>query len=599
MPIAWDTLTYHATKSALWVQTGAHITLDMPGGWSAYRYYPAGGEALSAWAMLPFHSDLLYGVIDFVFWIGLGVALYEIARELGARGWGRLLAAVYLMFLPAIFREVGSGYVETSLEFALFGTAFLLVRYLKTGRAGYLITAGMALGVALAIKVTAIAYAGAWMLVVLWRILAQRRQLSPNLRATGAAAVCACLVYVPWAAHFALATGYPLGTTPVTIAGVPLGKMIDELRFYADRPIRPNQLDVESRALRTAFAPPGQGPWPGTFSCSAASLPLMLLGAITLLLPKSRSVAAGVLLPIVPVTLFNVYQPSFSVVRMDFPQLIGRFLFPLVAVLVLYAVANARPKPLAVALYVYLLVATGVHVDTQFLYGWSDVDRAIVTMLAVLTGAPLLWIARRKPAALRPALAVLTAATLVAAAYWKDADRVHFLRSSESVHPMPAYWAPAVEALREYHEPLRMSITAGMQPNSGNQFFYNFLGAHLQNSVRYIPLTEDGHIVPHAPRYVDTPLSFDAWRRRLIENRITHVIALAPESVELRWMRQAPEQFRFIAGGVGPDDYWWGAMNWQVPREFRRVLGGFVGDGSWGLFEFTAAAGPDPGTGRP
>jgi hypothetical protein len=319
----------------------------------------------------------------------------------------------------------------------------------------------------------------------------------------------------------------------------------------------------------------------------------MLLGVFALALPKSRTVAGWALLPMVPVTVFNVYQPSFSVIRLCWPHLVGRFVFPLVAVLVLYAVANARPKPLAIALNAYLLVATGVHIDAHYLYGWSDVDRAIVAMGALLTGAPLLLIAKRRPEALRPALAVLTAVTLVAAAYWKQAGRVHFLRSSRSVFDVPTYWLPAVEALREHREPLRIAITAGMQPNAGNQFFYHFFGAQLENTLYYIPLTEDGHIVPYAPEYVDTPLSFDAWRRRLLENKITHVIALAPESVELRWMSQAPEQFRLIVGGIGPSGEWW--SRWHLPKEYCRVVGGIVADNSWGLFEFRRVPGQDSG----
>src|SRR5262249_13218206 len=151
----------------------------------------------------------------------------------------------------------------------------------------------------------------------------------------------------------------------------PLGKMTDEMRFYVDRPYHPYQLDAELRVLRVAFPAPWQEWWEGPYHCSAASLLPMLLGAITVALPKSRGVAGWVLLSIVPVTLFNVYQPSFSVIRLCWPHLMGRFVFPLVAVLVLYAVANARPKPLAVALNVYLLVATGVHVDGHFFYAWS------------------------------------------------------------------------------------------------------------------------------------------------------------------------------------------------------------------------------------
>jgi hypothetical protein len=99
--------------------------------------------------------------------------------------------------------------------------------------------------------------------------------------------------------------------------------------------------------------------------------------------------------------------------------------------------------------------------------------------------------------------------------------------------------------------------------------------------------------VPHAPKYVYTPLSFDAWRRRLIENKITHVIALAPEPVELRWMSQAPEQFRLIVGGIGPSGEWW--SRWHLPEKSRRVVGGIVANDSWGLFEFRRVPGQNPG----
>ena len=183
--------------------------------------------------------------------------------------------------------------------------------------------------------------------------------------------------------------------------------------------------------------------------------------------------------------------------------------------------------------------------------------------------------------------AVLTAVTLVAAAYWKEADRLQFLRSNRS-DGVPVYWLQAVEDLHDNREPLRIAITAGMLKEGCNQIFYHFLGARLQNRLCYITLTEDGHIVPQVPKYAHTALSFDAWRRRLIENKITHVIALKPESVEARWMTQAPEQFRPVVGDGT-------SANGEADEEFSRL----VGPGVWGLFEVRAAAGQDPGTRQP
>src|SRR4051794_10000469 len=52
-PLAWDTLTYHGVKPAMWVQTHGVDAMVGTGPWAYYENMPGGAELFWAWAMLP------------------------------------------------------------------------------------------------------------------------------------------------------------------------------------------------------------------------------------------------------------------------------------------------------------------------------------------------------------------------------------------------------------------------------------------------------------------------------------------------------------------------------------------------------------------
>ncbi len=111
-PLGWDSITYHAPKAALWLQSGGSLPFDLPGGWAFYRYYPPGGEILAAWAMLPFHDDTFYLLVDVVFWLLWAPVLICLQRELEIRKEWHLGVCVYLMCVPAVYYFIPSGYVD-------------------------------------------------------------------------------------------------------------------------------------------------------------------------------------------------------------------------------------------------------------------------------------------------------------------------------------------------------------------------------------------------------------------------------------------------------------------------------------------------------
>ena len=119
-PLAWDMLTYHLVKVARWIRTGGFAPELAPDRWDGYEYLPYGGDALWAWAMLPFHSDAPLAVASVLVWLAALVSAFALARELGATVRSASLGALALLLNPASASFLASAYVEnTSLFFFL------------------------------------------------------------------------------------------------------------------------------------------------------------------------------------------------------------------------------------------------------------------------------------------------------------------------------------------------------------------------------------------------------------------------------------------------------------------------------------------------
>lgn len=114
-PLSWDALTYHAVKAGMWAQSGQIRLMEAPGGWSHYRMFPGGGETLQALSMLPFHSDLLVCLVDFVEWLCLIPALFLLGRCVGLERKSSFIGGLFCLFLPCVVFSVGSCYVDLIL----------------------------------------------------------------------------------------------------------------------------------------------------------------------------------------------------------------------------------------------------------------------------------------------------------------------------------------------------------------------------------------------------------------------------------------------------------------------------------------------------
>jgi hypothetical protein len=95
-----------------------------------------------------------------------------------------------------------------------------------------------------------------------------------------------------------------------------------------------------------------------------------------------------------------------------------------------------------------------------------------------------------------------------------------------------------------------MAVSAGWRSNGHNWFRYPFLGSRLQNRVVYVPITQDGSIVDYRiTADARARADYDAWLRRLVDERVDYVVLLPPDPPEAAWVRAHPELFTLAADG--------------------------------------------------
>jgi hypothetical protein len=94
---------------------------------------------------------------------------------------------------------------------------------------------------------------------------------------------------------------------------------------------------------------------------------------------------------------------------------------------------------------------------------------------------------------------------------------------------------------------------------------YYFMGADLQNTLHYMPISTAGDFIDFGPegrRRAEGDV--DAWMSRIREHRISHVISFVPASLEIAWMNGHPDEFARL---TGHEDRW--ALFRVIPESDR------------------------------
>lgn len=574
-PLGWDGLTYHLLKAGRFVQDGGLVPEAAPAGWRVYEHLAPGGEVLWAWAMLPLHADTLVPLAEAAAWAAIPLAVYALARQLGATAARAALAAATVGALPAAVAQIGSGYVDTAAGAALLLGAVFVVRSWTAPETGRFepVLAAAGLGLAIGIKLS-VAPAAAVLAVLLAAGIWRRRTPMPRspssakegrFEARGrllAACVAAAAVGAPSYLATWAATGSPLFPLGLRIAGREILPGLDAVVTGAgSRPVGA----AEAVAL-ALWRPTSEGAFIGL---GLAVLPVAVLAIAALPRVLGDRRLRGVALGLAGVAIATAaagFTGALEPVRTTLGAATGgRFFLAAPAVLAaLGALARGRWATGA------WCAAAGVALWQARPRGWVAEEAEPVAwvlalgvaLAAVLIGLAVVarrWGTRRWRSG-RSVVAILIAAFALAAGaatldglrerwrypLWEAAARPQApLFHLHRLHPV---YAAAWSLWRDLDRPrpLRLAVTAGWDGRGHNWYRYPLLGRRLQNRVLYVPVTASGELVAY--RDADRPAeaaSVDAWLSRLLAARIDAVVSLAPRwTVEDAWARSAPELFR-------------------------------------------------------
>jgi hypothetical protein len=526
-PALEDTLTYHLSFPAEWLQSGE---LRMPVQHDADlgpTFYPFAGEALQGWWMLSFGADPFATASAWLCLPAMLAALMAIAEALGvgpragAASWALLATSPLVLWLTLV------GFNDLPLCCALLLSLKACLHLDRDPRPGRAAEAGASLGLAAAVKYSGLALGSGVALLATaavlraWRREGSRRAIGMAAAVMAAAALTGGYAY----GRNLLLTGSPLYPAHLEILGV---RLFTGLYSTAEWTGHAHHLFDWRRHLLTAEGIARSG-WPliaGLLPLGAAALPLAF---------RRRDFAA--LLTAASGWVGLVAFWSSSPYRHD-----PRFYVPGLGLLAAGAILPLEAAGRWLGRLFEPLLALGLCV----IYAASGFGLSRWPEQAAAIGAALAWLALRpRPRWIAPALA----STLALAT---AAIQPHYLEQRYR------QWEEIYEKQRGkvWSELDRLSPPQGVTvAASGTSNTYPLYGSDLRNRVLFVPLNQntDSSVYGfgHPFRSVYESPSEERWLENLTRLGV-ELFVLGPARCEERvWIEGHPERFELLlqAGG--------------------------------------------------
>jgi hypothetical protein len=219
-PFAFDALGYHLVLAGGWVQAQSldPVTLSL-----CCAYYPGNSELLFAWPMLFEDSDAAVGLVQIPFVMLGALAVAGIVRSAGLPTQASIAAAALFAVTPVVLAQAPTQYADVITASCALAALHALIRFAATGAWPRLVVAGLAAGLLLGMKGTAIIWAVMLTIAALAIAiaLARRGRLSGRSATRGFVAFAvACLALGSfWYARNWIETDNPLYPFRVEVAG--------------------------------------------------------------------------------------------------------------------------------------------------------------------------------------------------------------------------------------------------------------------------------------------------------------------------------------------------------------------------------------------
>lgn len=559
-PLAWDSLTYHLTIPAMWVQHGGYCQWAAPDAFGDYSRFPANGELFGAFLLLPFHGDLLVNLFGLPFLLLGAAALHGLASELGASRRAAALAAAVWMVSPPAFAYVTTQYVELPMAAEVFAGWLFALRFGRTRAPVDAVLAGAAFGLAVGTKHLALVPAAIGVLWGLWLLVRHRARVVPGL---GGGLLAAAVVGAPWYLRNWIETGNPVYPFQVTVGG---SVLFAGSTFQANVPALAPQ-DVDYLANLLTFQP--------AFAPITLGTPALLLAAVGLLgmLRGARgpSRAASVALTTaIAADLLLFFSEPMRILREHWGDGSQRFLLvPFGLLLVGMAVlarAGERWQRFVLVIGVGALALEIAAANLATLARDAAVARVVLVLgtgaaLAAACRPPLRWLALSIGIGWfvgLPLLANYRSATRHDS-YARGFD-LHLTTRDEHIAwivqtlfgkdsgagAISRAWPEVDDVAR----PARIAFVAGWANWGHNWMVYPLLGRRLQNQVVHVPATRSGGLGTYQADVAGEPLATPAeWIERVRASGAQILFVAMPAPPELAWAEAHPEVFELRRSG--------------------------------------------------
>ena len=479
-PVRWDVLTYHLVRAGDWVRTGGWHERALPDAWTYYAYFRDAGDLLSAWAMLPTHTDVWIPLLSSFPFFAIALAAYALLRRLGLNADDGVLGAAAISMVPAIWDSSATAMIDHVLACWMV-VGFAAAAQVRDARGtGWVFIAAASFGLAAATKFSGIVLLGTGMLALAWNVVANT-DLS-RVRAVGVAFVGLVAMTPPYVRPW-IEVGNPF--YPFRIAVGPW--VVSEGNDLFNR-MSAGKLEGMPQPEGGAFEflvdlvtiPANFGFGAVPFAACA------LIGIAFIWRNPQRGVLIGVALA-GTVFLAVFLSDGMSSQRSFWVHVVGRLLFPTFVALVVLGALPERPSvrwlwragvglTVATCVYTVAVPVTSHNLGPTF------------ELLAVFgaTGVFVVFATRW----LRSGRRIACIAAFVAAGVVFTVGT--FL--VERANRWKAYEGRGFHALFEFVDryPGRIAVTAGDSLVGHNWFIYPLFGATLQNDVIYVSPTKSG-----------------------------------------------------------------------------------------------------------
>ena len=543
-PEGIDSLTFHLPNVAGWIRSGTFWRVDQFNPLLTNGNYPQTGDLTFLAVVQPWRNDWLIGVVNPVFIVLAGLAVYAAAVELGAPRPASILAGSLFAVVPVVGLAANGEAMTDSAMFATLGAgALFLLRHARGAPRSELLLGALALGLCFGTKWYSVWAVAA--VVLVWLVARRPGLVRDALPVAGVIAAVGGF----WLLRNLVMSGNPVPPVEVSILGLTLfDAPRDVIRECAGFTIADyvGDWDVWADHILPAYE--------DTYALPGAAIDAGLLGAVAIAIRARGAMLAGIAL-VGLLTLGYAFTPYSAFGPEDRPILVGanaRYLAPaLLAAAPLAAVALGRAGRLRVPLELLALAAVIQGIDRAFEVGLGVVG----TLVGALLGLAFVgWQAAGAADGIRPRWLQRAARAGLVVAFLALLVAVGHTRQREFNDGRYEDGDPAIAWIARNAPDGRRVALAGVWSVEGRAPVWPAFGERLGNEVDYLGPTIDGQLREYSRR--------DRWGAALRRGR--YDLLLVGRGGYARTECPVPGQY-------SDDDAWARAEGFQVLARSDRL----------------------------